>query len=395
MSDPSKDWLAEPLPAPLKAVSGHPGIHPGAAKPRLGFSIFPALLAVRFSFGEDARRKQADLMNIRELAQQLGLGKSTVANALRGARHVSQETRERVMTKARELGYEPNSMLSSYLQIVRSKKPGSLGNIALLNPLYGGGERRSFDTMPQNYRSFLIAMDKRAVELGYSFDPIDSLGQSTAVLNRMLQARGVVGVIINPLPKGMSHLSLNWSKFAAVATSYTLVRPSLHRVAHHHAHGMALALRMCRRKGFRRVGFALSSESDHRSNGFWLAAYLHHQFRLPLKHRVNPLFLPQVTPESIQKWIRKERMEAAIFHNHWTIPDIPEIYNGKTGDVPTIVLDRDPDDFSSGIDQQFSIWGAKAIDQLSLQLLHNEKGIPANPTVTMIPPKWKDGRSLA
>lgn len=337
-------------------------------------------------------------VNIREVAKQLGIGKSTVANALSGKRNVSEETRAKVLEKARQLGYEPNTVLSSYLQMVRTKKPGSLGNIALLHPIFDYGEpNRSFQSIPTCWQEQIRSMADRSADLGYNFDKIDSGGIRAAQLNRILSARGVVGLIIGPLRSGLGHITLDWSRFAAVAVGYTLVRPALHRVCHNHGLGMALALRNCRRKGYKRIGLVLNKESDRRSNGFWLGAYTGDQIRRPKREQVTPLFLPELTADKIQRWIRAERVEAAIFHATGHVPKIPELYNGVSGEVGTILLDRDYDPLSAfyaGIDQQFRLWGAQLVEQLSAQLVQNLRGLPNESITTLLPPKWREGRSL-
>jgi len=47
-------------------------------------------------------------MNLKDLARQLGLSQTTVSRALNGYDDVNEETRQRVIAKAREGGYQPN-----------------------------------------------------------------------------------------------------------------------------------------------------------------------------------------------------------------------------------------------------------------------------------------------
>ncbi len=47
-------------------------------------------------------------MNLRELAQHLGLSKTTVSRALNGFSEVNEETRLRVQEAARRFNYTPN-----------------------------------------------------------------------------------------------------------------------------------------------------------------------------------------------------------------------------------------------------------------------------------------------
>ena len=52
-------------------------------------------------------------VNLKQLAQQLGLSASTVSRALRDSYEISEETTKRVQALARELGYQPNPYASS------------------------------------------------------------------------------------------------------------------------------------------------------------------------------------------------------------------------------------------------------------------------------------------
>ncbi len=52
-------------------------------------------------------------MNLKNLAQQLGISETTVSRALNGYPEVSERTRKRVMAAAEEFGYRPNPMARS------------------------------------------------------------------------------------------------------------------------------------------------------------------------------------------------------------------------------------------------------------------------------------------
>lgn len=52
-------------------------------------------------------------VNIKKLAQLLGISIATVSKALRDSYDISKETKEKVVTLARELNYQPNPHASS------------------------------------------------------------------------------------------------------------------------------------------------------------------------------------------------------------------------------------------------------------------------------------------
>jgi LacI family transcriptional regulator len=147
---------------------------------------------------------------------------------------------------------------------------------------------------------------------------------------------------------------------------------------------------MCRQKGFRRIGFALSTESDLRSNRLWSSGYLGVQHLLPKSERVNLLLTSneQWGPEELEKWLLKEKPEVLIVHALGYFPGIQNILKGMPFKVGCAVLDREPDDPCAGIDQQFNLSGKMLVDLLSAQIRHNERGIPQTPILSMVDGVW-------
>lgn len=327
-------------------------------------------------------------MTVRELAKILKLGKSTVADALQGRPWVEAETRERILSKARELGYRRNPMASAFLQQIRSGGSSRYrANIALIYPQHGGPASK----IGIQQRTLFQGVCERAEELGYSIDRINLEEYDANRLTRVLLARGILGIITGPMVRFFGHLTLDWSKFAAISFGYSITRPSLHRVVHDHLEGVRTAFRQCQKKGFRRIGMVIRKrEGDMRSNGLWSSGFWNLQQRLAKKDQVQPFLAEDLeyTPRHIQKWLGKEKPEAVIFHTQERIPLIPEIFDGTSGSVWPVVLDRLPNDSCAGIDQQYHLCGAKLAELLSLQILHNQQGIPIHPTITLINGRW-------
>ncbi len=319
-------------------------------------------------------------MTVRELAAALGLGKTTVADALRESPRVSAAIRERVRAKALELGYQPNPIASAFLQQIRSKSSPSAqtkGNLTLLLP------------WSDSHKELCRGAFQRAWELGYAADKISSEELRSEQITRILLARGVLGVAVTPLAVPIGQLKLDWSRFASVAMGYSLARPRLNRVVHNHLHGIRTAVEMCRSRGARRVGLVLRQESEGRSNGLWSAGFYNIQRELPAAERVAPLLVSDADYKeaSIRRWMRDQRPDAVVFHYTRIVPDMPEIASGR---VMCAVLDRLAGDPFPGIDQQYARAGAMLIDLLSLQILHGQRGLPEAPTITMIDGVWME-----
>ena len=323
-------------------------------------------------------------MTIRELAARLRLSKSTVAYALRDAPAVKPATREFVQRRARELGYSPNPVASAFLQHVRSQ--GSLRYQATLAFLFTLPAGAAWPV--SGYQRYIYdGVDARARELGYVIDRINTKDYKPSRLSQILAARGVLGVVLGPLFRPVGHVMLDWSKFSAVSYGYSMVRPAVHRVVHNHLQGMRTAFRMLRREGHGRIGLILGDEADKRSNGLWSCGFLGLQQTLPKPRRIRPLLAPsaQMTPGAIRHWLRKEKPGAVICHNSQSIPRLPEFTRGK---IACALLDRLPRDPLPGIDQQFGLAGSLLVDLLAAQILHNQRGLPTSPVVSMVDGIW-------
>jgi LacI family transcriptional regulator len=154
---------------------------------------------------------------------------------------------------------------------------------------------------------------------------------------------------------------------------------------------------MCRRKGFKRIGLALSTESDSRSNRLWFPGYLGMQQMLPKSERVNPLLTPTEPWHAgkIERWILKEKPDVILIHALGCFPGVETVLEKIPFKVSHVVLDREPDDPCAGIDQQFNISARLLVDLLSAQILHNQRGIPQTPIVSMVDGTWIDHPSLS
>ncbi len=150
---------------------------------------------------------------------------------------------------------------------------------------------------------------------------------------------------------------------------------------------MPAACRALGRDGHTGIGLVLADEADKRSTSLWSCGFLGLQQTLPEPRRVRPLLAPaaQLTPNAIRHWLRRERPDAVIFHNSAGVQKIPEFARGK---IAAAVLGREPHDPLPGIDQQFARSGSLLVDLLAAQILHNQRGLPLSPVVSMVDGIW-------
>ncbi|MBD1425229.1 LacI family DNA-binding transcriptional regulator [Sphingobacterium arenae] len=132
-------------------------------------------------------------ITIVDLAEKLGLSKSTVSRAFRDSSDISQKTKERILAKAEELGFSPNLYASS-LRGNRSQ------TIAIIIPEFGN---KFFSQAIKGIE--LVARSKKYHTLIYV---TDSSVQNEASIVRSLVNGRVDGVLISASGEGKDHSHL-------------------------------------------------------------------------------------------------------------------------------------------------------------------------------------------
>ncbi len=336
-------------------------------------------------------------VTLQMIADRAKVSCTTVSLALRNHPKISQATRDRVHTLARELGYRANPLISAHMSYLRALRPKFTGLCIAFVCNRSLAEIRA-DTRTPLYQYYLGAR-ARAHELGYELELFNLFdhGMSGRRLSQILIARGIAGVIIAPLSegKGLSDVSLDWSSFALAMIEHTFVEPRLHKVCNDEFSTVGRLIQKLLDYGFGRIGIAMQSLADEHANHFWLAGYQTFQSLTTPRHRIPHLITPQWTRETFLKWYRRWKPEAII-----TI----------SGDVVTWLRDarlRVPEDVScatlywkqdraymSGYYQNHELMAAAAVDLVAGQLNRNERGLPPSEKTTLIQAVWREGETV-
>ena len=311
----------------------------------------------------------------------------TVSLALRNDRGVSMETRARIQDLARTMGYRPDPMLTHLMQHLRSHRSTKAGvNLAILSTL----------DAPFVHRLTNGAM-ARAARLGYVLDQIAlrQFANKPAALTRILVARGVAGVLLAPSAEPMDYSALlDWKKFAAVAMTYSVFQPRVHRVVTHHFDNAVKAFALLEQRGFKRLGLAMTQDMEFRANHSYSGAY----FRTGRTgSQLAPiLLLDTMSRHGIQTWFDKFRPQAIVVANaHQVRSDLlPALGPRRCAQTAFVGLDYEKEPGIAGMDQLFETIGSHAIDALVAQIHRNERGLPAHPTISMVEAQWTEHNGL-
>ena len=160
-------------------------------------------------------------VTIRDIANALGVSHVTVSLALRNRPGMSKVTREKIKKKAKEMGYVPDPFLGRLNAYRRtaSERPAH----AMLAWINLWKNQKAYYVNP-TYSQYREGAESRAKELGYRIEEFCPLsGEITQKrLNGILEARGINGLILPPVPRDLRPISLNWEKFCVVRIGYTL-----------------------------------------------------------------------------------------------------------------------------------------------------------------------------
>lgn len=327
------------------------------------------------------------------IATLAGVHTSTVCLALKNHPTIPAATCERIQKIAAEVGYQPDPMLSALAAYRTTLRPAAFhGQLAWLSM---SNARFDWHKVPV-YTAYMQGAAKQAEHHGYTLQDYN-LGERGMTLSRLagiMQARGVRGILICPMPAAHTDLDFPWERFSAVSLGHTLDRPALNLVTANHHQSLRLIFRQLTRLGYQRIGLALPGDLNTRVGDHYLSAYLVDQRTVPAARRLAPYLEEPPSKAAFARWLKKARPDALITSNY-IFPDyLAELGVKVPGDLGVaVVFKRVAGDNFAGIDQNVSRTGEVAMDMLVSMIQRNEIGVPANPLKTLVEGHWVPGET--
>lgn len=333
-------------------------------------------------------------MSLGDIARAAGVSRMSVSCAIRNRPGVGDETRARILECARQLNYQPDSRVNSWLATVRGAKKKELLPIAWLNI-----DCAHDIWLEQRYLApYFQGATRRCEELGYRLEPLSIENEMTSKrIGQILYHRNIQGVIVAP-PHHRHIISarLNWQHFAAISFEKALVVPQLYQVAQDSYYNLMLALKMLRRFGYRRIGLLLDLQSNRRSYHACQAGYQYFQANIPPEDRV-PIFISKEAglPKELRSWIRKNRIDAVVGRNDQLVEGVKSFGYGVPEEIGVVhlSLDGDCEDWA-GIWSRKDEIGATTVDLLVGLMQNNQFGLPKLARETLIRGYWHPGNTL-
>jgi DNA-binding LacI/PurR family transcriptional regulator len=326
-----------------------------------------------------------------------GVHRTTVSLALHNHPSIPEATRVKVRAAADRLGYRLNPLVSALMSSRRSQRKGrSLHTtLAFVTSSQPGMDWRQSQTLREQFAG---AKDQARLQ-GYHVEefPLFAEGMTPARANQVLRNRGIIGLIVAPVHSGLKTLPLEWDQFAAVGIAFTLNQPNIPRVGNDHGQSARLAVRECRRRGYRRIGLAVQRDVLERIEEQWLAGFqIEHSY--PRKTpQARPLVAEQLNEETFLRWFKAERPDVVLAGGDYSniLTWLRRARHKVPADVAVVSLDLHVYDGSvAGINQDSTRIGAIVADTLIGRLNRNERGALPLPMRIHVTGHWIEGGTL-
>lgn len=243
-------------------------------------------------------------VSIRDLADRLGLGKSTVARALNGDARVAGETRERILRTAQEIGYRGLPSLRLAMHELRAGSgERKLSPLVWLRSGLGGEvrEEAAFETACRVAERF-----------GYELLPLSGREMVSTIQRRVRawNARAVITLYGESLLRRMKYRLLEEPIPVVLITSSPRMQMPVPTISVRLVEVARLALHETFTSGYRRIGVTLNSsfhDPELEFTGAWYANWEH----LELGERVPFFELGRkgLRVDDFREWVERYRID--------------------------------------------------------------------------------------
>ncbi|MGJ3242452.1 MAG: LacI family DNA-binding transcriptional regulator [Opitutales bacterium] len=334
---------------------------------------------------------------IQSIAREARVSRMTVSRALRNAPTVNPETLRKVQAVAKKQGYVPDPRISELMaHLRRDRSNRSRENIGLVHLC---NAETAYKDLSPSEDQMVRGIRARAGELGYFIDYVScNVGAPEwRKLMRVLINRGIRGVIVlvtRVIPEtipDISHWDDTFFMVLAGRASSFLRAPS---VTNNHHFTMTTALRELEARQYRRIGLYLTERTHYGVQESWHAVWVAAQRRHQLDHPALFNVVQQFDRDDFQAWVNREEPDVVVT-NHRATPDwLAEMNLRIPEDIGYCNVDCSDLKGVSGICQKQYAIGEAALEILSGNLFHNDKGKAEAQRQLLIQGNWVEGNSL-
>jgi DNA-binding LacI/PurR family transcriptional regulator len=329
-------------------------------------------------------------VTMRALARMAGVSVQSVSLALRNQPSIGIETRSRIQALARKLGYAPDPALVKLMHHLRAKQQrksaASVCFITTRSP-------RAVDIFCDQLLEGAIATAQQS-GFSYQVTHVDPDKLSAERFQRMLRARGVEGLLLMPMAevRPLDNL-VDWREFSVVAATRSVTSPSFDCVVPNHFQNVSNLCERLHAAGFRRPGLVVESQHDRRC-GYLLTAAVAWHGAYGGMGPTRAHCYERLERDAFRGWLKEERPDVLLVSLDRIAAEMREA-GLPIGSLPIVSCSARPASngvfpFSGMFDNPRQI-GVAATEILARKIAVGQRGIPPQPTTTLIPGEWVDG----
>lgn len=330
----------------------------------------------------------------KDIAQKLGLDHSTVSLALRNSSKISETKRKAIQEAAKDMGYTVNAAAAN---LAKHRAASSENPVqAALAWLNCWPEPKKLHQM-QEFELYWQHAKETVEKFGYSLEEfIIDQEMTLSRVQKIMQARGIRGVLLPPHPTNVDFSPLDWSQFSVLRFGRSVQYPKAHLVSADQVGNMLLAFKEVSARGYQRIGMVDAEIKWDRYR--FDAGYLKAQEVFGVQDRLSVFRVNNegtlLDLDDFKAWMKCERPDAIIAATSGVTALFEAAgykIGGDLGLATMSVLDTRID---AGIYQNSEEIGRVAALALITQLHDNDIGIPRLFRQTVIGGSWVDGKSL-
>jgi LacI family transcriptional regulator len=241
---------------------------------------------------------------------------------------------------------------------------------------------------------------EQALNLGYKMESFTLSGKPSEHrrLGRILQARGIRGLIIIPrLKHNQPRLYFEWNQFASVEIGRTLWQPrNLHHVETADYNKIIESIHLLKKAGYRRIGMAVEPDQNKHQRGTIYAAYLLSQLRQSARQRIPVLATTGPWNEkSFRTWMKNYKPDVLFVHYDEDILGWLKTMGLSVPKDVSLFYVNAQNEKLSGLRRDYVDMGRSAVEMLSLLLEGGKLGLVDNPRSWLVDEFWQPGSTLS
>lgn len=339
-----------------------------------------------------------DRITMKGVADQAGVSQATVSLSLANHPRIPEETRTKIQSLARSLGYQPNPYVAALMRSRRRGKP--LSEKPVIAVVCAGASADAWRQASRAAdREVLQGILSEADARGYRGDELwlRAGGMSDSRFSEVLRARGIRGVIVGPLDGASECPELDWKEVSAVRIGIPMPRDRVRTVCHDHFTAGSAVLQECLALGYRKPLVISSLQDARMSGGRWESGIQSAYRAAGLRGEVPVLHVgPQGLAHDLPSWLLQHKPDLVITADHESLlRETASLGLRVPRDLGVASLDC-PSSGSSvaGMVQKGRSIGAAAVDLLVDMMERHERGLPLQASALMISADWSLGQTL-